>query len=132
MRVDTPQLREQLLTAVRCAGHPLATHALVLLAPPVTESVPGCFPSWHTPAWQTRVVGEECCGTHHLRTRRRYEHEVYLQLRALEAKGLLERIRVAGRRNVTWRALNHSNSTTEAEISTLESWFALDAFTGER
>ena len=132
MRTDTPQLREHLLTAVRCASEALETHALVLLAPPVTESVPGCFATWHTPAWQRRVVGEQCCGTHHLRTRRRYDHEVYLQLRALEGKGLIERIRISGRRNVAWRAVNHSPTARQGEIEALEALFALDAFKGER
>lgn len=123
MRVDTPTLREQLLTAVSSATDTPSTSELVDLAPPRVEHREGCYPSWHRDSGlYGAVTANECHGDHHIVTRRRYHHEVYTQLRALEQQGHLERIKDPGARVVRWRP-----TTAPIPLDALEALWDLPA-----
>lgn len=126
MLTDTPHLREQLLAAVDCAEVPMATPQLVKMAPPVTEVHQGCHQAWHRPrGLSAQVLVDVCCGSHHERTRRRYDHEVYLQLRALERLGQIQRVRPAGSRNVYWAP---APGRSTVDVAHLEALWDLPAY----
>jgi len=116
MLVDTPTLREQLLTALSTSHEPLPTITLVGLAPPRIERRAGCHPHWHRlqPS-SAQILREECHGDHHVVTRRRYHHEVYQQLRALERHGQVRRIQQGNLRGVLWCATQPATTIDDLE-----------------
>ncbi len=118
MHIDTPSVRDQILATVSGAAEPISTVAVGAQAPRVTEIAPGCYPAWHA-ARPRPDVTETCHGDHHVRVRRRYDHEVYSQLRALERAGLVERVRPPGCRDVYWQATAAASSVALDELEAL-------------
>lgn len=125
-RTDTPMLREQLLAAIAAAPAALSTAAVCAQAPPVVQVVEGCHPFRHSSRQPRGVLlSDECHGDHHVVVRRRFHHEVYTQLLALERQGRITGVRSAGR-DVHWQATVPSVER-DLEVANLEALWRLPA-----
>ena len=115
MRSDTIPTRDQLLAIVQASPVALTTAEIVQVAPAVVEIFRGCSPRFHDRPRSSRTLREDCHGTVHVHLRRRYDREVYDQLRALARMGLLEQHRDPGRRGISWTATGPLRFVDELE-----------------
>lgn len=121
MKVENVALRDNLLAALRTQELPISTINLAALMPWRVD-VTDCqqYMHYNLLAEYQRIV--VCDGTTHIREIARSGYDIYRHLRALEQKGLVERVKLDGHYAVYWRGLDTEQRT--AEIAELEAMWS--------